>query len=135
MGTTGWNQFKLFLERSSAISMDALHLMAGFLIFVLAAVLLKRSLASPLPWLCVLALELCNEAYDLYAELWPSRASQLGEGAKDILLTMTIPTCWMLLARWKPHLLGHETRHPVSQERGDEPGEGPCHPAPSVWNE
>jgi hypothetical protein len=101
----GWYQFKLFLEHASGISMDALHVLVGFLIFLLSAQLLKRSVESPLPWLALLTLELGNEAYDLHVELWPDPGSQLGEGVKDIMLTMALPTLVLLLARWRPALL------------------------------
>jgi diacylglycerol kinase len=102
----GWYQFKLFVEHASGISMDALHILVGFAVFILAAQLLKRTVASALPWLAVLVLELANEAYDLHVELWPDPWSQFGEGAKDIMLTMALPTLLLVLARWRPGLLG-----------------------------
>lgn len=102
----GWYQVKLFIEHASGISMDALHILVGFGIFLLSAQLLKRTVASTLPWLATLLLELGNEAYDLTVELWPDAGSQLGEGAKDIMLTMALPTLLMLVARWRPALLG-----------------------------
>ena len=111
----GWYQFKLFLEHASGISMDALHILVGFLIFVAAAQLFRRTLASSLPWLFLLMLELFNEAYDLHVEIWPNRASQWGEGAKDIILTMAIPTLLMVLARLRPALLGLEASHTDAQ--------------------
>jgi hypothetical protein len=111
----GWYQFKLFLEHSSGISMDALHILVGFAILVLAANLLGRSLASATPWLFLLMLELANEAYDLHVEIWPNRASQLGEGVKDIMLTMALPTLVLLLARWKPALLHGDAGRPDRQ--------------------
>lgn len=105
MSFLGWYQFKLFIEHASGISMDALHILFGFAIFLLAARVLKRSVAGPLPWLAVLLLELGNEAYDLHVELWPNLVSQLGEAAKDIMLTMALPTLVALVARWQPDLL------------------------------
>lgn len=101
----GWYQFKLFIEYASGISMDALHVLSGFIFFILAALLLRRSVANVLPWLAVLVLELGNEAHDLTIERWPDIGQQLGESAKDILLTMALPTLLMLIARWKPGLL------------------------------
>jgi diacylglycerol kinase len=113
MNIIGWYQVKLFVEHASGISMDALHILVGFILFLLAARLLKTSVASPLPWLVLLMLELLNEAYDLHVELWPNLASQLGEGAKDILLTMALPTVLGLLARWRPVLFS-----PTDQQDG-----------------
>ena len=115
----GWYQLKLFLEHASGISMDALHILVGFLIFLLAAQLLRRSVGSSLPWLALLILELGNEAYDLHVELWPDPGSQLGEAVKDIMLTMALPTLLLCLARWRPALLHRyaEPEHPQSTTR------------------
>jgi hypothetical protein len=99
-----WYQFKLLIEHISGISMDALHVIVGFLLFVLVARLMKSSVAKPLPWIALLVLELGNEAYDLKVELWPNLASQIGEGTKDIVVTMFLPTLVLLLARWAPDL-------------------------------
>ena len=104
MSFLGWYQFKLFIEHASGISMDALHVIVGFVIFFVSARLLKSSIASPLPWLALLLLELGNEAYDLKIELWPNLASQIGEAAKDIMLTLVLPTMVALLVRWMPAL-------------------------------
>jgi hypothetical protein len=95
----GWYQVKLFIEHASGISMDALHILVGFVLFLLAALLLRTGVASLRPWLALLVLELLNEGYDLRVEIWPNLGSQLGEGAKDILLTMALPTLLALLAR------------------------------------
>jgi len=111
----GWYQFKLFLEQASDINMDALHILVGLLIFIGTARVLRRTVASPLPCFLLLMLELVNEAYDLHVEIWPNRANQWGEGVKDIVLTMAIPTLLMVIARLKPALLGLETRHPGAQ--------------------
>lgn len=110
----GWYQVKLFLEHAVGISMDALHILVGFAIFLLAAHVLKRSLASSLPWLATLLLEIGNEAHDLTIELWPDPGSQLGEGAKDIALTMALPTLILLVARWRPELLVSTNRQPAA---------------------
>lgn len=106
MSILGWYQVKLFIEHASGISMDALHILVGFVLFLLSAKVLKSSVASLGPWLALLVVELLNEAYDLQVERWPNLGSQLGEGVKDILLTMTLPTLLALLARWRPALLG-----------------------------
>ena len=97
-----WYQFKMFVEHASGISMDALHMLVGFALFLLAVRLLKRPLGSFLPWFALLLIELANEAYDFSVELWPNFASQLGESAKDILLTMALPSLVLAIARWRP---------------------------------
>ena len=115
----GWYQVKLFIEHASGISMDALHILVGFAIFLLAAHILRRSVASPLPWLATLVLEIGNEAHDLTVELWPDLGSQLGEGAKDLLLTMTLPTLLMLVAHWRPSLLERRSAHDQMTDRSE----------------
>ena len=105
MSFAGWYQIKLFIEHASGISMDALHVIVGLMFFLLAARLLRRSVSSPLPWLAAMCLELGNEAYDLTVERWPDLGQQLGEGFKDILLTMTLPTLLLLVSRHRPSLL------------------------------
>lgn len=97
---------KMFLERSLAFHNDALHVMAGLALALVFAALMRRSLADWLPWLAVLALELVNEANDYFFEIWPNEVpQQFGEIAKDIALTMALPTLMLVVARYWPHLL------------------------------
>ena len=102
-----WYGVKEWLEAATHLDMDALHVHAGALLQLLAALLLRRSLRSPWPWLVVLVAALGNEAYDLYYETWPDpdRARQWAESAKDIVNTMLIPTLLLILARCAPRLL------------------------------
>jgi hypothetical protein len=105
----GWYQFKLFIEHASGISLDALHILVGFAAFLLAAQLFRRSVTSLLPWLAILVLAVGNEAHDLMIELWPDLGSQLGEAAKDIMLTMALPTLLLLATRYRPALFGRDS--------------------------
>ncbi len=100
-----WYQFKLFVEHASGISMDALHVLVGVAAQICFAALLRRSIRSWWPWCLVLGLLLVNEASDLWVEQWPQPAMQYGEGMKDILLTMALPSLLMLCARRWPSLL------------------------------
>ncbi len=117
MSFIGWYQAKLFIEHASGVSMDALHILAGFTLFLLAARLLRTGLSSLRPWFTLLLLELINEAYDLYVERWPDIGSQLGEGFKDVLLTMALPTLVLAIARRRPSWLTKPCEH------GDPPHE------------
>lgn len=107
MELISWYQFKLFVAHASGISMDAWHILVGVVVFLVLARLLDSNVTRPLPWLLLLAAELINEAYDIHVERWPDLGSQLGEGAKDILLTMTLPTLVAITGRRWPHLLAH----------------------------
>ncbi len=51
--------------------MDALHVYAGVLLQVVIALVLRRTLRSPIPWLAVLVAILANEYYDYRYEVWP----------------------------------------------------------------
>lgn len=103
-GMTFWYRVKMFIEHASIITSDSMHVLAGVLILLLSALILHRSILSWLPWLIVLALAVANEAVDLWVEQWPDLAMQYGESAKDLLLTMTLPTILLLAARFRPQL-------------------------------
>lgn len=102
---TVWLQAKELLAHSSGWPMDTLHVVAGVAVQLAAAALLRCSLAEWRPWLAVLALELANEAHDLWVERWPSLPMQLGEGLSDLVATMLLPTLLLIVARHRPALL------------------------------
>nr|WP_314444357.1 hypothetical protein [uncultured Sphingomonas sp.] len=105
-----WWELKELLERASGWPMDTLHVMGGVVLQLLVAALLRTSLASRWPWLVVLALELANEGYDLWLERWPSLGMQLGEGLRDLLGTMLLPTLLWWVARRHPRLMSGRAR-------------------------
>jgi len=100
-----WYQVKLFLEHATGFSMDALHVVAGVMLQLIIALLMRSSLARPAPLLCVLGLELFNEANDFRVEIWPQPGMQLGESANDVVMTMLLPFVIFLVARYRPKLL------------------------------
>ena len=102
MGT--WYQGKLFIEHSLSISHDSLHILVGVLLWIVLGFALRRSLTSWWPWVWLFAAVLWNEAVDLWVERWPDPGMQYGEGAKDLLLTMAVPTILMWVARSRPDL-------------------------------
>ena len=99
-----WYQVKLFMARASGFSMDSMHVIVGVVAQLAFALLLKTSTARPLPLLLVLVLELINEASDWRVERWPQPGMQLGESAKDVILTMALPTLIFLVVRYRPKL-------------------------------
>ncbi len=101
---SSWYQAKLFLEHGMAVSNDALHVILGVLVQLIAALLLRRPMSAPAPWLVALALTIWNEAVDLWGERWPEPGMQYGESAKDLALTMLLPTALLLAARLRPDL-------------------------------
>lgn len=105
-----WYQFKLLVEHASGISMDALHVLAGIGLQLSFSLLFRIPLSRWRSWLFVLLLLLANEAGDLWVEQWPEPAMQYGEGLKDIVVTMLVPTALTLLARRKPSIFATGTR-------------------------
>ena len=100
-----WYQVKLFAQHASGISMDALHVIIGVVLQLTVALVFRSSVARPLPLLAVLVLEVINEMSDFRVERWPNPGMQLGESAKDVLLTIVLPTLIFLVARYRPTLL------------------------------
>ena len=101
---TSWHQGKLFIEHSVAISHDSIHILVGVLLWIIFGLLLRRPLTAWRPWLWLFAVILWNETVDLWIEQWPDPGQQYGEGAKDLLLTMAVPTIIMFAARLRPDL-------------------------------
>ncbi len=83
---------------------DALHIYAAILIQLGSAALLRRTLASPWPWLVVLAFALANEWLDVHRdnliEEWEKAAA-----LHDLWNTMLLPTLLLLVARFAPRLM------------------------------
>jgi hypothetical protein len=104
-GSVGWFELKKMAEHAIGWPPDTLHVIAGVLLQLLFAALLRRGLRDPRPWALVLVLELANEAHDLWFERWPSLTMQVGEGLRDLAGTMLLPTLLLLLARRRPGLL------------------------------
>lgn len=106
-----WHQGKLFIEHSVAISHDTLHLILGVVAWLAFALVLRRPVTAWPPWLWLLALIGWNEVVDLWIDKWPDPGTQFGEGAKDLVLTMLLPTLLLFAARARPALFRHERPH------------------------
>ena len=100
-----WVELKLYLSEIMHLSQDALHIYAAVLLQLLAAALLRRSLASPIPWLIVLVILIGNEAVDLTEPGRPVEQWQVLGGLRDLWNTMALPTLLWLLARFAPAVL------------------------------
>lgn len=59
-----WFEIKDWLELSTGLDRDSLHVYAGVGVQLAAAFCLRRSLASLFPWFCVVAAACGNEFYD-----------------------------------------------------------------------
>lgn len=100
-----WLSLKDAVEQATGLSESAIHILAGVLLQLAFATVLRRSLRDPLPWGLLLLLELVNEGLDL-TEDWPGEVGrQIGESLGDVAATMALPTILMLIARLRPQLL------------------------------
>jgi hypothetical protein len=109
-----WEQVKSAIAIWTELERDALHIYAAILLQIVAAALLRRSLASPLPWLAVLAAALANESLDIRRdgvfEAW-ERAAAL----HDLWNSMLVPTILLLLVRFAPRLVTRPPGPPPSR--------------------
>ena len=102
---------KLWVEQSTGLNMDALHVHAGVLAQLGFALLLRRSVASAWPWLLLLAVQVANEWWDLTYEIWPTRDEQWAESIRDTWNTMLLPSILILMAGFAPGMVpGHRHR-------------------------
>jgi hypothetical protein len=115
-----WHQLKDLIEQASGLDMDSLHVYAGVLGQMAVALLLRRPLRSPIPWLLVLAAVAANEVYDYRYEVWPNRDDQLAGGIRDAWNTMLLPTLILLGARFHPRLFTGAPARPG--ESSSDPG-------------
>lgn len=119
---SSWHEWKLFVERSVAFSQDAIHVIVGVLLLLITASLLRKPLSSWWPWLVVLVSTFINEAIDLWVEKWPDPAMQYGEGFKDLLLTMLLPTVLLVTTRSWPRLYHPSCSTLYGNAHGDQGG-------------
>lgn len=100
-----WAEAKTMIEASLGLSQDAMHIYAALVIQLLAAAVVRRSLAHPVPWLVVLAAELANEWFDAHSDNDVIETWELWAALHDVLNTMALPTLLLVVARLAPGLL------------------------------
>jgi hypothetical protein len=94
----GWIEWKQEVKWTVAYQADSLHVISGTLVFMLLALVFRRSFASPLPWVLLLLVSCVNETIDLLYQY------DVGESAKDTLLTMAVPSLLLVTIRLFPQL-------------------------------
>lgn len=92
-----WDLVKMDISRATGISPDALHVLTGMLILVLAAVALRRPPWSWQAWLVVAIAETVNEAYDMLQTIYPSDEGNIRASLHDFALTLFWPSVIVLL--------------------------------------
>lgn len=122
-----WYQWKLLLEHGTGASMDSLHVILGVILQLGIAALMRLPVSRLYPWLAVLGIELANELNDLRVEVWPDPGMQYGEGLKDIVLTMFLPTIILIASRRMPHLLtARASGAPTIEDRSEGAAKAPA---------
>jgi hypothetical protein len=90
--------FKQFVADMIAPGSDSLaHVHGGMAVLLLARLITRRSLATPIPLLCVLAMQVLNECIDRYNHgswRWPDTIG-------DTINTLFWPTILFLGLRWR----------------------------------
>jgi hypothetical protein len=92
-----WAADKWAFGTSTGLSSDVLHVHAGLLILMIAAVVWRRPPWSWRPWLTLAVIETANELYDLLQTSWPTSERSWIAGAEDWAQTMLWPTVILLV--------------------------------------
>lgn len=102
-----WFELKNWLELSTGLDRDSLHIYAGVGVQLAAAMCCRRSVASPLPWLFVAVVALANEYYDYAFVPEAMRGNQVfyDEAVRDIWNTLLLPSVFLLIAKFRPSWL------------------------------
>jgi len=99
-----WFEIKNWLELSTGLDRDSLHIYAGVGVQLALALILRRSLASPVPWLLVAVAALINEYYDYSVVQDPLNGTpEYFDGAiRDVWNTLLLPSLFLVIARYWP---------------------------------
>lgn len=97
-----WRPLKDGFEQSLPIVPQAVHVLVGVCIQLLAARWMRRSIAELRPWFVVLFLIVANESADLLSRQWPWTHDHVMDSVRDLVLTMFLPTLLLVAARTRP---------------------------------
>lgn len=108
-----WYEIKIWLENTLELDRDALHIYGAIGIQLTSALIFRRSLASPWPWIVTLLAILLNEYADLQraGDTEASIAMYREASIHDIWNTMLLPTALLLMARFMPRLLTDQRQY------------------------
>ena len=92
-----YHRFIIWIGDGTGASDSLLHVHAGLFILFLARIVTRRSLATPVPFLIVVAAELANEVMDRLA----FGAWRWEDTALDVVNTLFWPFVLMVGLRWR----------------------------------
>ena len=95
-----FQQAKVWLVDTLHLERDALHIYVALLVFFGACLLFRWKASQWKPWLCVLAVALVGEVWDLADSIGRSEPLAFDHSLKDLGNTLLIPTLLVLLARY-----------------------------------
>lgn len=93
-------ELKVVISEVSGLEQDALHIHFALLLYLIAMFALRQTRRSRFPWLFVLAVELGNEAYDLWHQEAQGEPPRWNESLKDLWNTMLWPTVLLFIGRY-----------------------------------
>lgn len=109
-----WLEIKIWLESSTGLDRDALHIYGAVIIQFFFAFVFRKGLASLWPWIAVFIVAATNEYFD-YQGVGESEASMhiyQAEAYKDMWNTMLIPSILLLIARFWPKWMTGKPKEP-----------------------
>ncbi|VAV97893.1 hypothetical protein MNBD_ALPHA04-816 [hydrothermal vent metagenome] len=116
-----WYEIKVWLADITGLDRDSLHIYAGLLIQLAVALVTRRSVAHPLPWLTVLFAASINEFSD-YSNMSPVESffePFMRELISDIANTMAFPTILLIVARYWPSWLTGKANELVAEQEDE----------------
>ena len=99
MEISSFQAAKQAIQAWTGLEKDALHIYIGLAVFLGSALLSRRTVRSPLPWLAALIVALVGEALDLRDGLMGFGHWLWTDSAHDILNTLFWPTVLAMLGR------------------------------------
>jgi hypothetical protein len=100
METSAAQAIKLAIVSATALSKDALHVYVGLSVFLPSALILRRPLRSPLPWLAALLVAALGEIVDMRDDISSLGYWRWAASAHDMVNTIFWPTVLLCLARF-----------------------------------
>jgi hypothetical protein len=97
---SGFQQAKIWLTQLLGLPKDAVHIYVGLTIFLLAAIVSRRSLGAKLPIGAALAAALLGEAWDIFDTHAAGQRIAWAGSWHDLWNTAFWPTMLFLLARF-----------------------------------
>jgi hypothetical protein len=114
-----WALLKEVVVDTTGLSKDVLHAYLGLMALFSFSAILDWPIASFLSWLAVLLLELGNEVMDLVFWYMLDRLeiAQWHDSLSDLIITMILPTIFVLAARGLRHRTVAEATYGACRDR------------------